>query len=136
MTVRLAFRLPLDFTRFNLLVPYPGTEVFDMIHKTSSRVYNENDWSNLATHSGLTREKVAYIPKGRSSRELIDLQWKASLAFYFRPYQIFNFQKIRYAMANQVILPSPLSLKGIVELVEFFFNLMVYSLRTLIRIPA
>ena len=26
MTVRLAFRLPLDFTRFNLLVPYPRSE--------------------------------------------------------------------------------------------------------------
>lgn len=129
-TIRTAFNLPVDFTRFNLLVPYPGTEVYKMIYK--SRPSTRIDWSNFASHSGLTGQGIPYVPEGRTAKELLWLQWKANFLFYLRPKQIRQIRLLYYGMANQIAVPDPSSLKGAFELFKFLASLVVYAVKRIL----
>jgi len=125
-TIWHALRLPLDFTRFNLLVPYPGSEIFDMA-KADKKI--NLDWSNYASHSALTGKTIPYIPDGRTAKDLARLQWFGNMAFFFRPRQLFNINKIRYGTAGQVILPDIYSFKGMAEMIGFAFKLVFFMLK-------
>lgn len=126
-TIRHALRLPIDFTRFNLLLPYPGTELFRML-QGSGQVKNQ-DWSHYATHAGLTGKTIPYVPEGRSAWELRLLQWLAHLVFFVRPKQLFDLQNMKYATAGQLSIPNPRSLKGALELIVFLWSLLLYMIQ-------
>ncbi len=123
-TIKHALRLPLDYTRFNLLVPYPGSEIYEIMKK--EELHKEHDWSNYASHSGLTGETIPYVPKGRTARELLFLQWFGNLCFFLRFKQLTHLENLKYAMAGQIILPDPKTLGGFFEFVGFGFSLILF----------
>ncbi len=125
-SIRHALCLPVDSVRFNLLVPYPGTEVYLMAKAEQGAM--STDWSRYATHGGLTGEGAPYVPQGRSLRELVLLQWIGHLAFYLRPRQLFNLRTMTYATGGQVVIPEPTSWRGIVGFCRFVFRMCVFIL--------
>lgn len=133
MTIKHALSLPLDFTRFNLLVPYPGSEIFEIVKLESGKIVKDGDWTNYASHSGLTGKEIPYIPQGRTSEDLLRLQWWGNLIFFLRPKQIFNVRKLRYAMAGQIVLPDPKSIKGFFEMIYFMGNIALYFTSNLVK---
>lgn len=90
-TIDFAQRLPLDIAKFNLAVPYPGTELLNMAIAEGLQV--TDDWSNINTAAGLSDTEAFYIPKGRTMEELAKLQKKAHTKFYLRPKQIWRILK-------------------------------------------
>lgn len=130
-TIRHALRLPIDFTRFNLLLPYPGTEVFRMVNERGEA--RSRDWSHYATHAGLTGKAIPYVPEGRSARELGFLQWIAHLAFFLRPKQLFDLQNMKQATAGQLHLPAPTSLRGALSLAAFMARLSLHMVQGLLK---
>ena len=78
-TIEFAKRLPLDKAWFNVLVPYPGTEVFAMYSKNKSR--NSIQWDNIDTNSGMIADGIEY--EDLSGSDLIYWQRRALLEFYF-----------------------------------------------------
>lgn len=133
MTIKHALRIPLDFTRFNLLVPYPGSEIFEIVKLEQGKISKDSDWSNYASHSGLTGKDIPYVPQGRTAEDLFRLQWWGNLIFYLRPRQMLNLRNLRYATGGQVVLPDSRSLKGFLELIWFFMSLMAYLAAGLVR---
>ncbi|MDD5731015.1 MAG: radical SAM protein [Candidatus Omnitrophica bacterium] len=77
-TIDFAKRLPLDRAWFNVLVPYPGTEVFDMYSKGKS--YFEIDWGNIDANTGMISEGLKY--DDLTGEELVFWQRKALKDFY------------------------------------------------------
>lgn len=90
-TIDFAMRLPLDIAKFNLAVPYPGTELLNMAIAEGLKV--TDDWSNINTAAGLSDTQAFYIPKGRTMQELAKLQKQAHTKFYLRPKQIWRILK-------------------------------------------
>ncbi|MFQ5646661.1 MAG: B12-binding domain-containing radical SAM protein [bacterium] len=85
-TIKFAKSLPLDVAKFALATPYPGTELYNMAVKEGVDV--QEDWSSLSTMTGISRYEASYVPRGRTSKELKNLQLRALLEFYLRPKQI------------------------------------------------
>jgi len=127
LTVKQALRLPIDSVRFNLLVPYPGTEVFEMV-KGDAGCGNE-DWSCYATHAGLTGKRAPYVAKGRTQLDLVLFQWLGHLLFYLRPGQLMNLHNLQYATAGQVRIPEARTLRGCLELAGFGWRLACHMMR-------
>lgn len=122
LTVLHALKLPIDFVRFNLLVPYPGTEVYEMLKQEIGD--RKTDWSRYATHGGLTGKGAPYVPKGRSQREMVMFQWIAHVLFFARPRQLFNLRNLRFATAGQLRIPEPTSWSGFKKFMKFVWLLV------------
>lgn len=130
-TIRHALRLPIDFTRFNLLLPYPGTEVFRMLEESGGT--RSRNWAHYATHAGLTGKVIPYVPEGRSAWELRLLQWFAHLAFFLRPKQLLDLGNMKYATAGQLHLPDPKSFRGALSLAGFMTRLLLSMVQGLLK---
>ncbi len=89
-TIRLALDLPLDYAMFNLPIPYPGTELYEIAKREGNQYI---DFSNFDALEGLIKRQAIYVPAGRSEKELLKLQRRAYFRFYSRPRQVLNFLK-------------------------------------------
>lgn len=89
-TINFAKELDLDFAKFSLATPYPGTELHDIAVSDGNLSI---DWSMLSSMIGFSECDPAYVPTGRDPKELKSLQRKAMKEFYFRPKQIWGFAK-------------------------------------------
>jgi anaerobic magnesium-protoporphyrin IX monomethyl ester cyclase len=86
-TLTLALRLPLDFANFNLVVPYPGTDIFERLRKEGALQHTR--WERYATFNP-DPAQLTYLPNGLPPDWLVDLQKQALFRFYFRPKMIFR----------------------------------------------
>lgn len=84
-TIKFAKELDCDIAKFNIAVPFPGSEFFKRWDKQKlglaeweSKFTSWPDWSVFS-------KDLIYSPEGMSSRELIGLQRKAMFKFYIRP---------------------------------------------------
>jgi radical SAM superfamily enzyme YgiQ (UPF0313 family) len=89
-TIQWAKDLKLDFAKFSLATPYPGTVLFDLAIKQGMVV---NDWSHFSSMSGFADYDPVYVPEGRNGQELAQLQKTAMRQFYMRPRQIVSLLK-------------------------------------------
>jgi radical SAM superfamily enzyme YgiQ (UPF0313 family) len=78
-TIDFAKSLKLDRAYFNILLPFPGTEVF----KLYSQKKKDIDWANLDSGTGMIAEGIDY--DGLTGQDLVDWQRRALREFYFRP---------------------------------------------------
>jgi len=90
-TIEFAKKLDPLWAQFTLTTPYPGTPMFEML-KESGQIRTFN-WDYYNTWGGWTENKIAYLPQGRSLKELKSLQKKALISFYLRPRVFFRFVK-------------------------------------------
>lgn len=83
-TVEFAVDLDLDFAKFAITVPFPGSKLFeDRWQKDLFR----DDWENYTTFNP-DPDRLIYHPPGYDPRELIRMQRDALRRFYLRPAQI------------------------------------------------
>ena len=87
-TIRFAKKLRLDFAKFNLITPYPGTELWEIAKERG--LVGEDVWSRLIPGIGFTEAEPVFIPKGRNAQELKAKQRRAARTFYLRPRSIWN----------------------------------------------
>jgi radical SAM superfamily enzyme YgiQ (UPF0313 family) len=88
-TIQYASRaLDIDFAKFTVFVPYPGTAEYDKLLKAGKMEEPEN-WERFTSYPTRTRPP-AYVPDGMTVDDLIRYQRKAYLSFYFRPRMVFN----------------------------------------------
>ncbi|MBN2055922.1 cobalamin-dependent protein [bacterium] len=85
-TIRFAKELALDFVKFSLATPYPGTVLYDIAKRQG--LVDDRDWSRFSSMAGFTDYDPVFAPEGRSAAELKQLQMKATREFYLRPRQI------------------------------------------------
>lgn len=103
-TLRMMQKLPLDGARFNIAIPYPGTELY-RIAEREKRLHIHENWANCCNQYYIEGNDLPYIPERTTSSILIFDTIFANLAFYLRP-------KILYKM----LFKSPLSGGGVLSL--------------------
>lgn len=87
--IRLSRRLPIDSVRFNIAVPYPGTELFD-IAKENNRLNIKGKYENFSVQYYLEGDDLPYdLPKEEKKKVIFDVFW-ANLTFYLRPAVFFR----------------------------------------------
>jgi len=123
-TINYALTLPLDIAKFNLAVPYPGTELLEYAIKDGLQV--TDDWSRINTAAGLSDTQAFYIPKGRTMEELARLQKKAHTKFYLRPKQIWRILKRENIDFN---IPEITSVGQFLELMSAITEFLVHTIR-------
>jgi radical SAM superfamily enzyme YgiQ (UPF0313 family) len=83
-TVEYAVELDLDFAKFAMAVPFPGSKLFaDQWGRTLFR----DDWESYTTFNP-DPDKLVYHPEGYDPRELVRMQRWAHRRFYVRPRQL------------------------------------------------
>ncbi len=87
--IRLSRKLPIDSARFNIAVPYPGTELFD-IAKENNRLNIKGKYENFSVQYYLEDDDLPYgLPKEEKKKVIFDVFW-ANLTFYLRPAVFFR----------------------------------------------
>lgn len=82
-TISFAKELDCDIAKFNLAVPYPGSELFeDYKVKVGEK---QEDWEKFIGWNDWSGLGPLYIPDGMNAQELVHLQRKAMFQFYVRP---------------------------------------------------
>ena len=79
-TVNFAKKLDADITYFNMLTPYPGTELYEII-KRDNLIVGKQDWKNYASHGREPVIRTRYL----SNEELHYWYGRAYLECYLRP---------------------------------------------------
>lgn len=82
-SLRYALSLPIDNARFNNIVPYPGTKMYEIAKKDGGmRVMD--DYYNFNVQFYLFGDDIPYVPPGVNRYELIfDTMW-ANVRYYLR----------------------------------------------------
>ncbi len=82
--IRLSRILPFDSVRFNIAVPYPGTELYH-IAKTNNQLHIKGKYENFSVQHYLERDDLPYdLPHEEKQRVIFDVFW-ANLGFYLKP---------------------------------------------------
>jgi anaerobic magnesium-protoporphyrin IX monomethyl ester cyclase len=81
-------QLDIDFAKFTVFVPYPGTPDYDRL-KAAGELREPENWK-LFTSYPTDKRPPAYVPKGLTAEEIIEYQRKAYLSFYVRPRMIYH----------------------------------------------
>jgi radical SAM superfamily enzyme YgiQ (UPF0313 family) len=78
-TIEFARSLPLVRAAFNVVIPIPGTAIFDELIEAGRLKVDEINWDTL------TNDQVAFRRNHVSGKRLMELQRKAFLRFYSKP---------------------------------------------------
>jgi anaerobic magnesium-protoporphyrin IX monomethyl ester cyclase len=85
-TIEFAVELDLDFAKFAITVPFPGSKLFeDRWQKDLFR----DDWDNYTTFNP-DPDQLIYHPPGYDPRTLVAMQSYALRRFYVRPKQLYK----------------------------------------------
>ena len=88
-SMKFSRQLPLDSTRFNIAIPYPGTRLFE-IAKQEGRLHIASGWKNFNVQYYLFGDDIPYVPATSGRYSLIfDTMW-ANMRFYLRPKILFT----------------------------------------------
>lgn len=82
-TVEFAVELDIRFAIFNLFVPYPGCELYDVLMRDNKIQYDS--WSDFISYPTYSGRKPVYVPDGLTHRQLAATQKWAMRRFYLRP---------------------------------------------------
>ena len=83
-TVEFAVKLDLDFAKFAITVPFPGSKLFEDAWQTT---LFRDDWENYVTFN-TDPDALVWHPPGYDPRELIRMQRWSLRRFYLRPRQL------------------------------------------------
>lgn len=82
-TINYAKELGVRFAIFNLFVPYPGCELYNVLKNENKIV--ADDWSAFTSYPSYSSNKPVYVPDGRAWEELVETQERAMRSFYLQP---------------------------------------------------
>jgi radical SAM superfamily enzyme YgiQ (UPF0313 family) len=94
---RFVKEMGIEFTKFNNLIPYPGTKLFNDVKNTGEMRALEF-WSNFnstltATRSIFDTTPLPFVPKGTTEWELKRDIFRCNMSWYFRPSMLWNLAK-------------------------------------------
>lgn len=120
-TINFAKELDVRFAMFNLFVPYPGCELYDIL-KSENKIMAD-DWSAFTSYPSYSGNKPVYVPDGRNWQELVQAQKQAMRGFYLRrKFIIGELKRFRlsnlycyYSGLKGIIFPSAIKDKDIVH---------------------
>lgn len=98
-TVNFAIELNIRYAIFNIFVPYPGCELFDIL-KTDNKIHYKR-WSDFTSYPSYSDNEPVYAPDGLSKKRLMMLQKEAMKRFYFRFRFIMN--EIKNFKTNKIL---------------------------------
>lgn len=82
-TINYAASLNIDFAKFTVFSPFPGTKVYDDMVRDN--VIEKTDrWERFTNYPSKEIEAI-YVPEAVSNEDLVRMQKKAFLKFYLRP---------------------------------------------------
>jgi radical SAM superfamily enzyme YgiQ (UPF0313 family) len=87
-TIDFAVELNVRYAIFNIFVPYPGCELYDIL-KSQDKIHYKR-WSDFTSYPTYSGGAPVYVPDGLTQEELMNLQTKAMKRFYLRPRFILN----------------------------------------------
>ena len=96
-TIKFAKKLNTLYAQFNIIVPYPGTAVYDYAVKNG--LLRNRNWSNYVSLVSMTELDPPFIAPGMTKEELLDIQKRAYRGYYLRP--VIIFKHIRKMLANR-----------------------------------
>ena len=96
-TIKFAKKLNTLYAQFNIIVPYPGTEVYEYAVKNG--LLRNRNWSNYVSLVSMTELDPPFIAPGMTKEELLDIQKRAYRGYYLRP--VIIFKHIRKMLANR-----------------------------------
>jgi radical SAM superfamily enzyme YgiQ (UPF0313 family) len=82
-TISFAKKLGVDFVKFNLTVPYPGTELYNQA--VAEGTLKSTDWDLFTSFSSMTKFEPVYYPKGMSKNDIEGVQKIALRSYYLSP---------------------------------------------------
>ncbi|EKD28399.1 MAG: hypothetical protein ACD_79C00311G0005 [uncultured bacterium] len=113
-TINFSKKLGIDYAKFNLFVPYPGTPAFENL-EIRSRI-NAKNFRYFYSYPD-NYDLVVYTPEGIDKEELLRLQRYAFLRFYFRPSMIIKqIIKLRYMKIKEYF-------DGFIYLIQTIFKI-------------
>ncbi|MBI4456575.1 MAG: radical SAM protein [Acidobacteria bacterium] len=86
-TIKLALSLPLVRANFNIVIPVPGTAIFEEAIRQGKLKLEEINWDNCAS------DKIAFERDHIAGEQLVRLQSHALLRFYGRPRILWSLAK-------------------------------------------
>jgi radical SAM superfamily enzyme YgiQ (UPF0313 family) len=109
-TIRFACELDPLVANFSMMTPYPGTKVWEQVHRNGGRMLVK-DWQDYVFFEGKARYEL-----GETTAEVQERKWKeAYRRFYLRPHRILmtlgrestwkNFPRT-LRMATKIVLPK------------------------------
>lgn len=84
-TIRFSKKLDCTIAKFNIVVPYPGTYLFEKYRKGFNIGDSEKFMSWLDWSPDMSPKDAIYVSDTMSAEELVRLQRKAMFQFYVRP---------------------------------------------------
>ena len=82
--IRISRRIPIDSVRFNIAIPYPGTELYD-IAKKHNKLNVRGKYENFSVQHYLEDDDLPYVLSPEDKCKVVfDVFW-ANLSFYLRP---------------------------------------------------
>lgn len=103
-TIKFAKKLPLDIAQFSILVPYPGSPLFEELRKNndlddgidSSDNLHTDIWQRYSSYISFTDKDPIWVTSDLTHKKLKKLQKKAQREFYLRPKMIMhNLKRVR-----------------------------------------
>ena len=86
-TIEFAADVGLDFAKFAITVPFPGSQLFEDLRREGR--LDRDDWENFTTFQP-DPDLLPFVPRSVSNAELIRLQQEATRRFYLRPSMIWH----------------------------------------------
>ncbi|MBI2891528.1 MAG: cobalamin B12-binding domain-containing protein [Nitrospirae bacterium] len=80
-TIRFAVELDVDFAKFNVFVPYPGTDIYTTFSRDNGGL--PRDWVRYTSYPTPANPPV-YLPPGLTAEQVIEAQRRAHRRFYLR----------------------------------------------------
>ena len=100
-TIRFACDLGLDFAKFAITIPYPGSTLYEDL-RAEGRL-ERDDWENWTTFQP-DPSLLPFVSRTVTNAELVDLQRAATRRFYLRPSMIFHqLVQLRSMSSGQMI---------------------------------
>lgn len=81
-TIRYACNLDIDFAKFAITIPLPGSPLFDEFYKSGK--LKRPDWNNYLTFT-MDPDILVNINGVQSNRELVNKLMEAHIRFYTKP---------------------------------------------------
>ncbi len=101
-TVELAIELDVRYAIFNIFVPYPGCELYDILSKEGKISFDS--WSDFTSYPTFSGGKPVYVPDGLTHARLMKLQKYAMRKFYFRPrFVLEELKRFRFCKIKEYI---------------------------------
>jgi len=121
-TIDRAIDLDLDFAKFAVFVPFPGTPIYAELLKNGELEEPEN-W-NRYTNFPTAGCPPVYVPDGLTSQDIISCQRRAYTSFYLRARMI-----LRQLLAIRTLTPGD-AYNGLLTIMELIKTSQSFSRRT------